>query len=124
MARVLVVDDEALLRAMMQDGLESAGHEVVLADSGRIALEMARIDRPDCILLDIMMPEMDGYETCLALKADPDLAPIPVILVSATTDLRAVDRAEQVGASGILPKPVPFEQLQHAVSLALDGGSL
>jgi len=124
MARVLIVDDEALLRAMMQDGLEAAGHQVVLADSGRIALEMAKIDRPDCILLDIMMPEMDGYETCARLKADADLAPIPVILVSATADLRVVDRAEQVGAAGVLPKPVPFEQLQHAVSLALDGGSL
>ncbi len=124
MARVLIVDDEALLRAMMQDGLEAAGHQVILADSGRIALEMAKIDRPDCILLDIMMPEMDGYETCARLKADADLAPIPVILVSATADLRVVDRAEQVGAAGVLPKPVPFEQLQHAVSLALDGGSL
>ena len=124
MARVLIVDDEALLRAMMQDGLEAAGHQVVLADSGRIALEMAKIDRPDCILLDIMMPEMDGYETCARLKADADLAPIPVILVSATADLRVVDRAEQVGAAGVLPKPIPFEQLQHAVSLALDGGSL
>ncbi|MFA5027764.1 MAG: response regulator [Candidatus Methylomirabilota bacterium] len=124
MARILIVDDEALLRAMMQDGLEAAGHQIVLADSGRIALEMAKIDRPDCILLDIMMPEMDGYETCARFKADADLAPIPVILVSATADLRVVDRAEQVGAAGVLPKPVPFEQLQHAVSLALDGGSL
>jgi len=124
MARVLVVDDEALLRAIMQDGLEAAGHQVMVADSGRIALEIAKLDRPDCILLDIMMPGMDGYETCAAIKADPDLAPIPIILVSATTDLRVVDRAEQVGAAGVLPKPVPFEQLQHAVSLALDSGSI
>ena len=124
MARVLVVDDEALLRAIMQDGLEAAGHQVMVADSGRIALEIAKLDRPDCILLDIMMPGMDGYETCAAIKADPDLAPIPIILVSATTDLRVVDRAEQVGAAGVLPKPFPFEQLQHAVFLALDGGSI
>ncbi|MBI4536526.1 MAG: response regulator [candidate division NC10 bacterium] len=124
MAKILVVDDEALLRAIMQDGLEAAGHEVIVADSGRIALELAKVDRPDCILLDIMMPDMDGYETCAALKTDSDLAPVPVILVSATTDLRVVDRAEQVGAAGVLPKPVPFEQLQHAVSLALDSGSI
>jgi CheY-like chemotaxis protein len=124
MAKVLVVDDEALLRAILQDGLEAAGHQAIVADSGRIALEIAKIDRPDCVLLDVMMPGMDGYETCAAFKADPDLAPIPIILVSATTDLRVVDRAEEVGAAGVLPKPIPFEQLQHAVSLALDGGSI
>jgi CheY-like chemotaxis protein len=62
---------------------------------------------------------MDGYETCLALKADPELAHIPVLMASATSDLRVIDQAERVGALSVLPKPIPVEQLQHAVSLAL-----
>lgn len=121
MTKILVVDDEALLRAILCDALEAGGYQVIVATSGADAVEVARDERPECILLDIMMPDMDGFETCAVLKADPDLASIPVLLVSATTDLRVVDQAEAVGAAGVLPKPVPMEQLQHAVALALTG---
>lgn len=120
MAKIMVVDDEFLLRAMLKDALEEAGYTVVLAENGCTALARAKADPPDCILLDIMMPDLDGYETCAALKANPELAAIPVILTSATTDLRVIDRAEQVGAATVLPKPVPIEQLQQALVLALN----
>lgn len=120
MAKILVVDDEFLLRTMLKDALEEAGYAVVLAENGQAALDHAKVESPDCILLDIMMPGIDGYETCAALKADPDLAAIPVILFSATTDLRVIDRAEQVGATTVLPKPVPIEQLEQALILALN----
>jgi CheY-like chemotaxis protein len=119
MSKILVVDDEPLLRAMLQDVLEAAGHAVTVADGGKAALALAKAEPPDCILLDVMMPDLDGYETCTALKADPALAGIPVLIISATTDLRVVDHAERVGAAGVLPKPVPLEQLQHAIALAL-----
>jgi len=118
--KILVVDDEALLRTMMCDGLQAAGHTVVAASSGEEALLAAKAERPACILLDIMMPDLDGYDTCAALKADPETASIPVILISATTDVRVVDRAENVGATAVLPKPIPMEQLQHAVALAVN----
>ena len=120
MSKVMVVDDEFLLRNMLKDALEDAGHTVVLAENGQTALARAKAKVPDCILLDIMMPGLDGYETCAALKADPQLAAIPVILISATTDLRVIDRAEQVGATTVLPKPVPIEQLEQALILALN----
>lgn len=120
MAKILVVDDEALLRAMLQDALEEAGYAVVLAENGRAGIASAKADRPDCILLDVMMPGLDGYQTCAAIKADPDLAAIPVLLISATTDLRVIDRAEQAGAAEVLPKPVPMEQLQQALAIALN----
>jgi len=120
MAKILVVDDEYLLRAMLKDALEEIGHTVLLAENGEVALAQAKADPPDCILLDIMMPGLDGYATCAAIKADPQLASIPVLLISATSDLRVIDRAEQVGATTILPKPVPFEQLQQALILALN----
>jgi CheY-like chemotaxis protein len=119
MAKILVVDDEPLLRTILRECLEMGGHTVTVAEDGRSALTSAKADPPECILLDLMMPGLDGYETCEMLKADPALASIPVLLVSATTDLRVVDRAEKVGAAGVLPKPVPIEQLQHAVALAL-----
>ena len=117
--KILIIDDEALLRTMMSDALEAAGHKVVMAASGDEGLKLAKLERPDCILLDIMMPGMDGYETCLAFKADPELAHIPVLLTSATSDLRVIDQAERVGALSVLPKPVPMEQLQLTVALAL-----
>ncbi len=117
--KILVVDDEILLRTMICDGLEAAGHTAVPASSGEEALQVAKVERPECILLDIMMPGLDGYDTCAALKADSETASIPVILISATTDVRVVDRAENVGAAAVLPKPVPMEQLKHAVALAL-----
>jgi len=120
MSKVMVVDDEFLLRSMLKDALEDAGHTVVLAEDGQAALARAKAEAPDCIVLDIMMPGLDGYETCAALKADPQLAAIPVILISATTDLRVIDRAEQVGATTVLPKPVPIEQLEQALILALN----
>jgi CheY-like chemotaxis protein len=120
MPKVLVVDDEFLLRSMLKDALEEAGYTVALAENGQAALARAKAESPDCILLDIMMPGMDGYETCVALKADPELAAIPVLLVSATADLRVIDRAEQVGATTVLPKPVPIEQLEQALILALN----
>jgi two-component system cell cycle sensor histidine kinase/response regulator CckA len=120
MPKVMVVDDELLLRSMLKDALEEAGYTVVLAENGQAALARAKVEPPDCILLDIMMPGLDGYETCAALKADPELAAIPVLLVSATTDLRVIDRAEKVGATTVLPKPVPIEQLEQALILALN----
>jgi CheY-like chemotaxis protein len=120
MTKILVIDDETLIRTIMCDMLEGAGYEVVVAPSGEEGLHLAKAERPDCILLDIMMPGMDGYETCSALKADPDLAHIPVLLASASSDVRIIDQAERVGAFNVLPKPFRFEQLQHVVALALN----
>jgi CheY-like chemotaxis protein len=117
--KILVVDDERLLRTMICDGLEAMGHTATAATSGAEALRLSKADRPDCILLDIMMPDLDGYETCAAFKADAALAAIPILLISATTDVQVVDKAERAGSTGVLPKPIPMAELQHAVVLAL-----
>jgi len=120
MARILVVDDEFLLRVMLKDALEEAGHAVVLAENGRVAIERAKTARPDLILMDIMMPDLDGFDTCTAMKEDPALTGVPVVLISATTDPKGVvNRAKQVGAVTVLPKPVPIEQLQQVLAQAL-----
>jgi CheY-like chemotaxis protein len=121
MARILVVDDEFLLRVMLKDALGEAGHAVELAENGRVAIDRAKTDRPDLILMDIMMPGLDGFDTCKAMKSDPTLSGIPVVLISATHDPKgAVDRAKRVGAVTVLPKPVPIELLQHVLAQLLE----
>jgi CheY-like chemotaxis protein len=120
MARILVVDDEFLLRVILKDALEEAGHAVVLAENGRVAIDRARTVRPDLILMDIMMPGLDGFDTCKATKADPALSGVPVILISATIDSKdVVDRARRVGAVTVLPKPVPIDLLQQVLAQVL-----
>jgi CheY-like chemotaxis protein len=117
--KILVVDDEALVRSMVCDGLAAAGHTVLTASSGEEALQVVQAERPACILLDIMMPDLDGYDTCAALKADPQTASIPVLLVSATTDARVAEQAKRVGAAAVLRKPVRINELQRAISQVL-----
>ena len=117
--KILVVDDEALVRSMMCDGLAAAGHRVLAAASGEEALRVVQAERPACILMDIMMPDLDGYDTCAALKADSRTASIPVLLVSATTDARVTEQAKRVGAAGVLRKPVRLDELRRAITQAL-----
>jgi putative two-component system response regulator len=118
-AKVLVVDDETLVRTMMCDALQAIGYAPVAASSGEEALRTVRMERPACVLLDIMMPDLDGYDTCAALKADADTASMPVLLVSATTDARVMEQAEKVGATTVLRKPVRMDELQRAIVRAL-----
>ena len=105
-ARVLVVDDiEANVR-LLEAKLLIEYYDVITASNGLTALKMARERMPDIILLDVMMPQIDGFEVCRRLKADPELAHIPVIMVTALSDVR--DRVEglRAGADDFLTKPV------------------
>ena len=120
MAKILVVDDELLLQVMLKDALEGAGHAVVLAENGRVAIDRAKADRPDLILMDILMPDLDGYDTCKLMNADPALDGMPVILISATAEPKGVvDRAKQVGAAAVLSKPVSVDKLQQVLAQTL-----
>ena len=81
-ATILIVDDLLLTRRQLWDILTEVGYQVIQADSGLKALELAAANLPQLILLDIVMPEMDGFQTCKELKAVPSLAEIPVIFIS------------------------------------------
>jgi CheY-like chemotaxis protein len=105
---VLVVDDEPTARELMARHLTRAGFRVVQAANGRAGLEAARDERPDVITLDVLMPEMDGWEVLKELKSDPDLADIPVIMAT-ITDQRNLGIA--LGASEYLTKPIDRERL-------------
>jgi CheY-like chemotaxis protein len=108
--KVLVIDDEQDIRLVAEIGLRSAGITVVTAESGSAGLAAARRERPDAILLDVMMPEMDGYDTFAALRSDPGLAAIPVVFLTAKDpDGRDAQRRTK-GAAGHIAKPfLPFD---------------
>ena len=104
--QVLVVDDSPANLSLMNDLLEST-YRVKVANSGVRALKIAASDNPpDLILLDIMMPEMDGYEVCRRLKADPSTRDIPVIFLTSRRDPEDEQRGLEMGAEDYITKPV------------------
>jgi general secretion pathway protein E len=117
---VMVVDDteEALLLA--ERHLTGAGYRVLTAENGRTALRRVKLVRPDLILLDVNMPEMDGYEVCALLQRDPQTAFIPVIFCTALSDEQNKSRALAVGAADYLVKPVRRETLLAIVRTHLE----
>ncbi|MCB9986959.1 MAG: PleD family two-component system response regulator [Rhodospirillales bacterium] len=105
-ARVLVVDDIAPNVKLLEAKLMSEYYDVITATSGPQALERVKADTPDIVLLDVMMPGMDGFEVCRAIKADPTTAHIPVVMVTALTDATDRVRGLEAGADDFLSKPV------------------
>ena len=104
--RILIVDDVATNRIVMKVKLAAACYAVDQAENGAEALRAARETKPDLILLDIMMPDMSGVEVCRALKADPETATIPVVLITALSDQDAKMEGLEAGADDFLTKPV------------------
>ena len=109
MATVLIVDDIVDTVRLLSCTLKGQGYDVLAAYSGREALEVASAERPDVILLDVMMPEMNGFEVCRRLKADPTLRRIPVLLVTAKDLDEDVIAGLDAGAEDYVTKP--FHQL-------------
>eukprot|EP01031_Cornospumella_fuschlensis_P007674 gene7674-9503_t len=105
-ARILAVDDIAANLRLLEAKLQAEYYEVLLASSGQEALNVAFTQMPDVILLDVMMPGMDGYQVCTALKADARTQHIPVVMVTALTDSTERVRGLEVGADDFLSKPV------------------
>jgi two-component system alkaline phosphatase synthesis response regulator PhoP len=103
--KILVVDDEVYILHILDFSLGAEGYEVLTAADGDEAIRMARTEKPDLIVLDIMMPKVDGFEACRRLKADPETSAIPVILLTAKG--REVDRqmGMEVGADDYIVKP-------------------
>jgi CheY-like chemotaxis protein len=118
-SQILVVDDNESNRALLARRLRRQGHTVSLAENGRQAIEKLGKRRFDLLLLDIVMPEMDGVEVLKWLKADPGLQNIPVIMLSAMDELETVVRCIALGAEDYLPKPFPTPLLQARVRACL-----
>ena len=118
--RILIVDDEPFNVDYLEQELEGADHETIVAVNGQEALDQVKHQAPDLILLDIMMPVLDGFEVLARLKANPATRNIPVIVISAQSDLRSVVRGIQLGAEDYLPKPFEPTLLHARVSSSLD----
>ncbi len=118
--RILIIDDEDDIREVAQLTLEAVGGwQVFTADSGRAGLEKAEVEQPDAILLDVMMPEMDGIATFNKLKANPHTQNIPVILLTAKVQSSDHRRFAELGITGIVPKPFDPMSLTEQVAEVL-----
>jgi twitching motility two-component system response regulator PilH len=109
--KILIVDDSMAELLNLRTLLSDAGYDTVTASSGREGVAKAASEKPAMILMDIVMPEMDGYEACRALRADPVLKTIPVVIVSSKNQKADHLWATMQGARALLPKPVQPEQL-------------
>ena len=112
---ILVVDDVASNARLLERHLTADGHRVSFARDGVEALELVARDHPDLVLMDVMMPLLDGFETCRLLKNDPATRLVPVVLVTALTDSRDRVRGLEVGADDFLSKPVNAAELTARV---------
>jgi len=117
--RILVVDDEIYIVHILDFSLGMEGYEVVTALDGEEALEKAMDCKPDLIVLDIMMPKMDGYETCKALKADDRTKDIPVILLSAKGRNVDMQTGYDLGADEYITKPFSPRKLVDRINTML-----
>ena len=123
-ARLLVVDDNEVNRDLLSRRLRRLGHEVECAAGGAEALAMLDAREPDLVLLDVMMPDMNGYEVLERIKRSETLRHIPVIMVSALDELASVVRCIELGAADYLPKPFDPVLLRARVGACLDGKRL
>jgi class 3 adenylate cyclase len=118
--RLLVVDDNKVSRLLLARGLEQQGHSVAFAENGRQALEMLAAQPFDLVLLDVMMPELDGEQVLARVAHDPDLRDIPVIMISASEELDSVARCIELGAEDYLPKPLNPVLLRARINASLE----
>lgn len=118
--KILIVDDEPFNVDYLEQELDELDYATVSASNGQEALEKVASEFPDLVLLDIMMPVMDGFEVLTRLKANPGTRDIPVIVISANSDLKSVVRGIQLGAEDYLPKPFEPALLKARISSSLE----
>ena len=119
MQKVLIVDDEHNIRNILDFSLNAEGFEVISATNGEDAFNSAVKEQPDLVILDVMMPKGDGFETCRRIKQDNRTANIPVILLTARTTREDRERGQEVGADGYITKPFSPGRLIESVQSLL-----
>lgn len=120
MTKILILEDDANVRLPIIDLLEANGYEVIAAENGKEGVKLASQEKPDLIVSDIMMPELDGYGVFEALQRDPHTAIIPFIFLTAKTDPADIREGLGLGADDYLTKPYEAEDLLDAIALRLD----
>ncbi len=120
---VLIVDDEPMARTLLRLMLVRAGFNVSEAENGADALAKVKKNRPDIVLLDVMMPGMDGFMVCESIRGHEGMADLPIIMLSAKTDLDSINRGLRLGATKYLTKPISPEDLTDHVREALENST-
>ena len=115
--KILVVDDEPNVRKLLRTLLRD--YTVVEAEDGEKAVEIAGAEKPDLILMDIMMPKMDGYSSCYVLKREPATRSIPIIIVTAIDLKLNLECGKEIGADGYITKPFNSQDLLNSISQVL-----
>jgi CheY-like chemotaxis protein len=103
--RILVCDDDPVILRLLQVNLELEGYEVLLAPHGEKAVEIALEQHPDLVILDIMMPRMDGYQTCERIKSQEETSDIPIVFLSAKAQQSDVEKGKSFGVDDYITKP-------------------
>jgi CheY-like chemotaxis protein len=113
---ILIVEDDPKSMTLTKDLLKISGYETIQAIDGKQGVELAKAAKPDLILMDIMMPKMDGYAACHEIKADPATKNIPIVMLTAVGYDLNRKLAKQYGANGYVTKPFDRQQLIDAIS--------
>lgn len=119
MTKILVTEDERDIRDLIAFTLRFAGYEVVTASNGEEAVELAASESPDLILLDVRMPRLTGYDACKIIKADPNLADVPVVFLSAKGQESEIQAGLDAGAEEYLLKPFAPDELTNRIRAIL-----
>jgi diguanylate cyclase (GGDEF)-like protein len=118
----MIVDDDLSLRISMEAALKKSGFNVIEAENGPLALELFHSQRPDLVLLDVMMPDMDGFETCTAIRGLPFGLHTQILMVTGLEDTNSIDKAFEAGANDFIPKPINWTMLGHRARYMLRAG--
>ncbi|MCB4755943.1 MAG: response regulator [Elusimicrobia bacterium] len=117
--KILIVEDEPDIAESLKARLRIEKYEVSIAANGQAGVEKARAEKPDLVILDVMLPDIDGYEVCRVLKSEKDTRSIPVLVLTALPHIKDADRAFEVGANDFLNKPYTNERLLAKVNKLL-----
>ena len=120
--KVLIVDDEPNIAISVEFLMRREGFEVLVAHDGEEGLARIRSDRPDLVVLDIMMPKLDGFEVCRAVRADPALAGVRILMLTAKGRAAEIEKGLALGAEAYIPKPFSTRDLVARVKELLGSG--
>ena len=120
---ILTIDDDDIMHLMLQHFLEREGFDVLNASNGFEGIEMTRTRRPDLILLDVMMPEMDGFDCLQAIRAIHGMESVPIVMLTGADDIDSINRSFLLGATDFIAKPINWPILPHRLRYLLRASS-
>ena len=123
MSRVLVIDDETVVGTILRYAFEANGHQTVYADGGERGLDMARSEHPDAIVLDLMMPSLNGYDVLEILRSSEATRDVPILVLTAVTMSKDRERCLDSGADMVMIKPIDPRDVAAAVEALLTAGA-